>query len=145
MHILLTIITYIYYLHIYQYKVNEEVASRARPGRYIHPDGVVRNYDEKEALGARMVRQVDKGRLAKEVYIMHENIIGQKEMLVLTNMRVVYIQHNAVLGGWTSHWEYLYSDIVVPTPIEKEANKWYIIISAQVRIKTVFSVSIPNN
>ena len=91
-----------------------------------------------------MVRQVDKGRLAKEVYIMHENIIGQKEMLVLTNMRVVYIQHNAVLGGWTSHWEYLYSDIVVPTPIEKEANKWYIIISAQVRIKTVFSVSIPN-
>ena len=99
---------------------------------------MVRNYDEKEALGARMVRQVDKGRLAKEVYIMHENIIGNKEMLVLTNMRVVYIQHNAVLGGWTSHWEYLYSDIVVPTPIEKEGNKWYIIISAQVRIKIIF-------
>ena len=43
--------------------------------RYIHTDGVVRNYDRKEASGAKILSQVDKGRLSKEMYIMHENII----------------------------------------------------------------------
>ena len=62
-------------------EVNDEVSERARPARHIHPDGVVRYYDRKEAAGARIVRQVDKGRLAgREVYIMHENIIEQREV-----------------------------------------------------------------
>jgi vacuolar protein sorting-associated protein 13A/C len=42
-------------------EVNDEFV-RSRPARYIHPDGVVRYYDRQEALGARMVRQMDKGR-----------------------------------------------------------------------------------
>ena len=59
-----------------------EVTGRARPARHIHPDGVVRYYDRKEAAGARIVRQVDKGRLAgREVYIMHENIIEEREVI----------------------------------------------------------------
>ena len=62
-------------------EVNDEVSERARPARHIHPDGVVRYYDRKEAAGARIVRQVDKGRLAgREVYIMHENIIENREV-----------------------------------------------------------------
>ena len=62
-------------------EVNDEVSERARPARHIHPDGVVRYYDRKEAAGARIVRQVDKGRLAgREVYIMHENIIEDREV-----------------------------------------------------------------
>merc|ERR550532_2839234 len=62
-------------------ELNDEVSRRARQARYIHPDGVVRYYDKKEAIGAKMVSQVDKGRLARDVYIMHENIIGDREIL----------------------------------------------------------------
>ena len=114
-------------------ELNDVVSRRARPARYIHPDGVVRYYDNKEALGARIVSQVDKGRLAKDVYVMHENIIGDREMLVLTNKRVVYIQTNPVMGGWSSDWEYEYSALAdVPPKIEKEDKKWYLIIQHQV-------------
>ena len=68
-------------------EVNDEVSERARPARHIHPDGVVRYYDRKEAAGARIVRQVDKGRLAgREVYIMHENIIEQREVSICINL-----------------------------------------------------------
>ena len=38
------------------------------PPRYIHPDGVVRYYDQQEAQGARMVRQMDKGRWEGALY-----------------------------------------------------------------------------
>ena len=115
-------------------EINDEVSRRTRPARYIHPDGVVRYYDKKEALGARIVSQVDKGRLAMEVYIMHENIVGDKEMLILTNKRVVYVVTNPVMGGWSSEWEYLYSALAdVPSKIEREDKKWYLIIQHQVR------------
>ena len=61
--------------------LNDEVSERARSARHIHPDSVVRYYDRKEASGARIVRQVDKGRLAgREVYIMHENFIEDREV-----------------------------------------------------------------
>ena len=90
-----------------------------------------RYYDSKEAVGAKMVRQVDKGRLSKEVYILHENIIGDREILLLTNKRLAYIQSNAVMGGWSCEWEYLYTDIQIPS-IQLEGSRFYMIISPQV-------------
>ena len=90
-----------------------------------------RYYDSKEAVGAKMVRQVDKGRLSKEVYILHENIIGDREILLLTNKRLAYVQSNAVMGGWSCEWEYLYTDIQIPS-IQLEGSRFYMIISPQV-------------
>ena len=114
-------------------ELNDEVSRRARQARYIHPDGVVRYYDKKEAIGAKMVSQVDKGRLARDVYIMHENIIGDREILVLTNKRVLYIQTNPVMGGWSTDWEYEYSALAeYSSPIENEDKKWYLIIQHKV-------------
>ena len=84
-------------------------------------------------MGAKMVRQVDKGRLVKEVYILHENIIGDREILVLTNRRVAYIQSNAVMGGWSCDREYEYSDIMIPS-IQLEGSRFYMIISPQVSV-----------
>ena len=78
-----------------------------------------------------MVRQVDKGRLAKEVYILHENIIGDREILILTSKRLAYIQSNAVMGGWSCDWEYLYTDIQIPS-IQLEGSRFFMIISPQV-------------
>jgi len=108
--------------------------------RYIHTDGVVRNYDRKEASGAKILSQVDKGRLSKEMYIMHENIIvtDQKpeQLFILTNKRVVYIISQTVMGGWSSEWEFEYQQMSVPT-LEKENNKWCIIIAPQDEKKSV--------
>ena len=51
----------------------------------------MRYYDRKEAAGARIVRQVDKGRLAgREVYIMHENIIEDREVNSFHFMKIVH-------------------------------------------------------
>jgi len=121
-------------------EVNDEVSDRVRPARYIHTDGVVRNYDRKEASGAKILSQVDKGRLSKEMYIMHENIIvtNQKpeQLFILTNKRVVYIISQTVMGGWSSEWEFEYQQMSVPT-LEKENNKWCIIIAPQDEKKSV--------
>ena len=80
-------------------EVNDEVSERARPARHIHPDGVVRYYDRKEAAGARIVRQVDKGRLAgREVYIMHENIIDEREVNFLS--QIIFHSVFCILRCW---------------------------------------------
>jgi len=96
----------------------------------------VRNYDRKEATGAKILSQVDKGRLSKEVYIMHENISGSEKVLVLTNKRVVSIMSQAVMGGWSSEWEYEYEQMSLPT-LEKENNKWCILFTPQDEKKSV--------
>ena len=103
--------------------------------RYIHPDGVVRYYDKKEAVGARLVRQVDKGRVAQEIYMLHENIIDNREIFLLTHRRVLYIQSNTVMGGWSSDWEYEYSAIQGIPTIEKEGGRWFIIIHPKVKLR----------
>jgi len=54
------------------------------------------------------------------------------EVLVLTNKRVVYIRSNAVMGGYSSDWEYEYSRMQLQVPtIQKEGSKWYIFITPQ--------------
>jgi len=121
-------------------EVNDEF-SRARPARYIHPDGVVRYYDKKEAVGARLVRQVDKGRLAQEIYMLHENIIDNREIFLLTHRRVLYIQSNTVMGGWSSDWEYEYSAIQgIPTIERGDGGRWFIIIHPKEERKTVLGL-----
>ena len=52
----------------------------------------MRYYDRKEAVGARLTRQVDKGRVAAEVYMLHEVILPDREILLLTHRRLLYIQ-----------------------------------------------------
>ena len=111
--------------------------SNVNPPFYVASIGChFRYYDSKEAVGAKMVRQVDKGRLSKEVYILHENIIGDREILLLTNKRLAYIQSNAVMGGWSCDWEYLYTDIQIPS-IQLEGSRFCMIISPQVSINII--------
>ena len=92
----------------------------------------MRYYDKKEAVGARLVRQVDKGRVAQEIYMMHENIIENREIFLLTHRRVLYIQSNTVMGGWSTDWEYEYSAIQGVPSIEKEGGRWFITIHPKV-------------
>merc|ERR1719378_2056591 len=59
-------------------EVNDVVSDRVRPARYIHTDGVVRNYDRKEATGAKILSQVDKGRLSKDSTSCMKTLVDQK-------------------------------------------------------------------
>ena len=103
------------------------------PFRYIHPDGVVRYYDKREAEGAKIVRQMDKGRVASDIYLLHEVIFPAKEVFLLTNKRAVYAVANSVLGGWSSEWEYLYHEIHDMPTIQQEGSRWFIIIHPKVK------------
>jgi len=100
----------------------------------------VRYYDKKEAVGARLVRQVDKGRVAQEIYMLHENIIDNREIFLLTHRRVLYIQSNTVMGGWSTDWEYEYSAIQGVPSIEKEGGRWFITIHPKEEKKTVLGL-----
>ena len=63
--------------------------------RYIHPDGVIRYYDMKEAQGAKILQQLAKGIYAAEdTYMLHEFTIAQKEVFLLTNKRLLYLTYN---------------------------------------------------
>ena len=99
----------------------------------MHPDGVVRYFDRKEAVGAKILRQLDKGRLASDIYMYHENIVDSQEILLLTHKRVLYAQKNAVMGSWSGEWEYTYEAIQGTPTIEKDGNnRWCIIIHPKV-------------
>ena len=93
---------------------------------------MVRYYDRREAEGAKIVRQMDKGRVATDIYLLHEVIFPNKEVFLLTNKRAVYAVANSVLGGWSSEWEYLYQEIHDMPTIQQEGSRWFIIIHPKV-------------
>ena len=93
---------------------------------------MVRYYDRREAEGAKIVRQMDKGRVASDIYLLHEVIFPGKEVFLLTNKRAVYAVSNSVLGGWSSEWEYLYHEIHAMPIIQQEGSRWFIIIHPKV-------------
>jgi len=120
-------------------EVNDEFV-RTRTARYIHPDGVVRYYDRREAEGAKIVRQMDKGRVAADIYLLHEVIFPDKEVFLLTNKRAVYAVANSVLGGWSSEWEYLYHEIHDMPTIQQEGSRWFIIIHPKEEKKSMMGL-----
>jgi len=87
-----------------------------------------------------LVRQVDKGRVAQEIYMLHENIIESREIFLLTHRRVLYIQSNTVMGGWSTDWEYEYTAIQGVPSIEKEGSRWFITIHPKEEKKTVLGL-----
>ena len=90
---------------------------RVRAARYIHPDGVVRNYDAKEAEGQRILSQVEKGRFAVEdIYMLHEHTLDRKVFMV-TNNRVLQLGSGLGAGTWTVDWEFQFNKIQGPPPV----------------------------
>ena len=115
-------------------EVNEEI-SRIRPARFIHPDGIVRNYNLKESTGNRILKAVDKGKYAdSDVYVTHSDIEADKQSaIIITSKRILFVVYNQMLGNWTIDFEFAYNDITGPPPTGKERNEngkdvWYIII-----------------
>ena len=96
-------------------ETQEEVV-RKRPPRFLHSDGVVRNYNGHKARGWKFLRELEKGKYAdSDQYVTHELIPADRDsVLLVSNRRVLFMSYQSVLGNWTMDWEYLYGDITGP-------------------------------
>ncbi len=101
-----------------------ETTLRVRPARFLHPDGVVRNYNLAEATGNRILKELEKGRYADtDVYVTHSDIDADRSSVFLvTSRRVLFVVYSQVLGTWSVDWEFEYSAITGPPPTGKETK-----------------------
>ena len=114
-----------------------ETISRVRPARFLHPDGVVRNYNLKEATGNRIFRATEKGKYVRlgDSYVTHTDInaASKQSVFLVTSKRVLFVVYSQVLGSWSVDWEFELGEISGPPPTGKDRHEsgrddWYIII-----------------
>ena len=112
-------------------EVTQEI-SRVRPPRFLNPDGVVRYFDLKSANGSKYLRELEKGKYAEtDLYVAHEVIeAADRSVFLVSNKRLLYIVYQPVLGQWAVDWEFTFSEITGPPPVEKDtfSDTWYLII-----------------
>ncbi|XP_034937793.1 vacuolar protein sorting-associated protein 13 isoform X2 [Chelonus insularis] len=96
-------------------EMSEEV-KRVRPPRFLQPDSLVRPYLHAEAEGNKILQDLEKGKYAKtDVYCYHV-FIG-KDVLLMTDKRIAYIEHSDLFGGWKVDWGYTWQEIIHPAHI----------------------------
>ncbi|XP_030555732.1 vacuolar protein sorting-associated protein 13 [Drosophila novamexicana] len=92
--------------------VGSEDAKRLRPARFLHYDNVLRPYCYSEALGNKMLKELDKGKYAStDTFIHCEEIVQKLEYLIITNHRMLYTQRNDMFGVWVSLWSYQWDEV----------------------------------
>lgn len=94
----------------------QEEINRKRPPRFLHNDGVVRNYNIKEAVGWKYLRELDKGKyVLTDTYVTHEVVpVDHQAVILVSNKRILFITYQNVLGNWALDWEYAMQDITGP-------------------------------
>ncbi|KAF5306759.1 hypothetical protein FQA39_LY01517 [Lamprigera yunnana] len=98
-------------------EVGEETL-RIRPPRFIQADGLIRHYILSEAIGHKLLMELDKGKYANtDIYSAHFFIVQKKEILLLTDKRLAYVTHNDLFGGWQVDWSYTWQEIKPPATI----------------------------
>ncbi|XP_076225482.1 vacuolar protein sorting 13C isoform X3 [Nomia melanderi] len=90
-------------------ELNEEV-KRTRPPRFFQPDNLVRPYIREEAEGHKILTELEKGKYATtDIYFYHVYI--SKDVVLLTDKRIAYLEHCDLFGGWKVHWAYTWQEI----------------------------------
>ena len=107
-------------------ETQEEVVRKRSP-RFLHSDGVVRNYNKRHADGCKYLRELEKGKYAdSDSYVTHELIQSDRpSVLLVSNRRILFMSYQSVLGNWTTDWEYEYKDITGPPTIGKTEVKLF--------------------
>lgn len=77
---------------------------KLRPPRFLHSDGIVRPYSRQEAEGYKIFRDADKGKFASSDEFAYAEMIIDKEVLLVTNHRIIYVTKSDLFGGWQSEW-----------------------------------------
>lgn len=92
---------------------------KLRPPRFLHSDGIVRPYSKTEAEGYKIFRDVDKGKFASSDEFDYAEVILEKEVLLITNHRVIYCIKSDLFGGWQSEWIYKWLEISTMRLVEQ--------------------------
>ncbi|KAL7290198.1 hypothetical protein TKK_0015907 [Trichogramma kaykai] len=92
--------------------MNEE-AKRVRPPRFLQPDSLVRPYVRDDAEGNKILSELEKGKYANtDVYYFH--MFVHKDVLLLTDKRIAYLEKCDLFGGWKVDWSYTWQEIDPP-------------------------------
>ncbi|CAL1678436.1 unnamed protein product [Lasius platythorax] len=89
-------------------ELNEE-ARRVRSPRFLQPDSLVRPYIKDDAEGNKILMELEKGKYAHtDVYVYH--VFINKDVLLLTDKRLSYLEHSDLFGGWRVDWTHTWNE-----------------------------------
>lgn len=96
-----------------------EEAKRVRSPRFLQPDSLVRPYIRDEAEGNKILIELEKGKYANtDIYFYHMYI--SKDVLLLTDKRIAYLEHSDLFGGWRVAWTHTWQELgETPKVVEK--------------------------
>uniref|UniRef100_A0A9J7XVJ2 Vacuolar protein sorting 13 homolog A n=1 Tax=Cyprinus carpio carpio TaxID=630221 RepID=A0A9J7XVJ2_CYPCA len=104
-----------------------------RPPRFIHEDGVIRPYKEREGIGSQMLQNVENGRFAKYRYFAHAKV-NESDFLMITKRGIFFVT-KGTFGQLTCEWQYLFDEFT-KAPMIVEGRR--LRIEAKERVKSVF-------
>jgi len=73
---------------------------RVRLARFIPADGIVRPYNQREALGQSWLKQVDNGKYFNEEYIAHIELPREDMVVMVTYSRILLIRSRRLTTEW---------------------------------------------
>ncbi|KAK9722186.1 Vacuolar protein sorting-associated protein 13 [Basidiobolus ranarum] len=73
---------------------------RIRLPRYIDPDGVLRPYSSKEALGQSWLKQAHKGAFFDEIYVAHVELKEEEMIAILTSKKLIVVWAKGLEVNW---------------------------------------------
>lgn len=96
-------------------ELSEEV-KRVRPPRFLQRDSLVRPYIRNEAEGHKILCDLEKGKYSNtDVYVFH--ILISKDAVLMTDKRIVYLEHSDLFGGWKVDWAYTWNELAGPAEV----------------------------
>ncbi|XP_041957413.1 vacuolar protein sorting-associated protein 13A isoform X2 [Alosa sapidissima] len=104
-----------------------------RPPRFIHDDGVIRPYREREGLGSQMLQKIENGRFAKYRYFAHAKV-NESDFLMITKRGIFFVT-KGTFGQLTCEWQYLFDEFTKEPMIVEDRR---LRIEAKERVKSVF-------
>uniref|UniRef100_A0A096M2S5 Vacuolar protein sorting 13 homolog A n=1 Tax=Poecilia formosa TaxID=48698 RepID=A0A096M2S5_POEFO len=105
-----------------------------RPPRFIHEDGVIRPYKEREGVGSQMLQQtIENGRFAKYRYFAHAKI-NDSDFFMITKRGIFFVT-KGTFGQLTCEWQYLFEEFTMDPKIVGGRR---LRIEAKERVKSVF-------
>ncbi|XP_061134171.1 vacuolar protein sorting-associated protein 13A isoform X1 [Syngnathus typhle] len=104
-----------------------------RPPRFIHEDGVIRPYKQREGIGSQMLQKIENGRFAKYRYFAHAKV-NDSDFLMITKKGVFFVT-TGTFGQLICEWQYLFDEFTkAPTIVDNRRLR----IEAKERVKSVF-------
>ncbi|XP_017269300.1 vacuolar protein sorting-associated protein 13A isoform X2 [Kryptolebias marmoratus] len=104
-----------------------------RPPRFIHEDGVIRPYKEKEGIGSQMLQKIENGRFAKYRYFAHAEV-NKSDFFMITKRGIFFVT-KGTFGQLTCEWQYLFEEFT-KDPVIVQSRR--LRIEAKERVKSVF-------